>query len=200
MKLVVVESSELGDRAAAVVRDGIDSGAVRVLGVATGSSPIPVYRSLAARRPRRIDEVVMFALDEYLGLPAAHPQSFRSFLDREFVRPLALDPARLHVPDGMAVDPERECRDFEILIDRAGGIDLQLLGIGSNGHIGFNEPGSSAASRTRVAALAPRTRADNARFFPSPADVPTRCLTQGLATILAADGSDHEPHRGSVHG
>jgi glucosamine-6-phosphate deaminase len=184
---ILVTDSDPGVDAAAVVRDGIESGVVRVLGVATGSSPLPLYRELAARPPRRIDEVEFFALDEYLGLPAGHPQSYRSFLERELMRPLGLDPARLHVLDGTAADGERECAGFERTMAAAGGVDLQILGIGSNGHIGFNEPGSSPLSRTRVAALSARTRTDNARFFAGTADeVPTHCLTQGLATILEA--------------
>jgi glucosamine-6-phosphate deaminase len=171
--------------AAALVRDGVDSGSVRVLGVATGSSPLPLYRELARRPPRRISEVEFFALDEYVGLPAVHPQSYRSFLERELMRPLGLDGARLHVLDGMATDVEREAADFECAMAAAGGVDLQILGIGSNGHIGFNEPGSSPRSRTRMAELTTSTRADNARFFAGTGeDVPTHCLTQGLATIL----------------
>lgn len=188
MNILVTDSgSEPGVVAAALVRDGIDSGAVHVLGVATGSSPLPLYRELARRPPRRIAEVEFFALDEYVGLPATHPQSYRSFLERELMRPLGLDGSRLHVLDGMATDVEREAADFERAMAAAGGVDLQILGIGSNGHIGFNEPGSSPLSRTRMAELTPTTRADNARFFAGTGDeVPTHCLTQGLATILEA--------------
>ncbi len=168
------------------MRAGIESGAVRVLGVATGSSPLPLYRAIRAPRPQSIDDVEFFALDEYVGLPPGHPENYRVFLERELVHPLGLDPARLHVLDGGAADPDAECRGFEAALGAAGGVDLQILGIGSNGHIGFNEPGSSPTSRTRLTALAERTRADNARFFDTLGSVPTHCLTQGLGTILEA--------------
>jgi glucosamine-6-phosphate deaminase len=186
MRVVVASADALGEIAAAIVRDGVEDGTIRVLGVATGSSPLPLYRALAADRPRGLDAVELFALDEYVGLPPGHPESYRTFLEREVVAPLGLDGARLHVLDGAAPDAVAECARFERSIRAAGGVDLQILGIGSNGHIGFNEPGTPPESRTRLAELARRTREDNARFFPSLSDVPTHCLTQGLGTILEA--------------
>ncbi len=107
-------------------------------------------------------------------------------LERDVVGPLRMDPANVHVPDGAAADLAAACADYEARIAATGPVDLQILGIGANGHIGFNEPTSSFASRTRIKTLAPKTRADNARFFDSPDQVPMHCLTQGLGTILDA--------------
>lgn len=163
-----------------------------VLGLATGSSPLPVYEAL---RPHAalLRDVRGFALDEYVGLPAGHPESYRAVIEREVVAPLSLDPARVRVPgDDLAEGPQREAslaeagERYEAAIAAAGGVDLQLLGIGATGHIGFNEPGSSFASRTRVKTLTEQTRRDNARFFAAPDEVPLHCITQGLGTILAA--------------
>lgn len=162
-----------------------------VLGVATGSSPLAIYDELARRvAAGELDTsgVSAFALDEYVGLPPAHPESYAATIHRTVTEPLRLDPARVHVPDGMADDIPAACVAYEQAIRDAGGVDLQILGIGSNGHIGFNEPSSSLASRTRIKTLSATTRADNARFFDEPGDgeVPRHCITQGLGTILDA--------------
>jgi glucosamine-6-phosphate deaminase len=155
-----------------------------VLGLATGSTPLTTWSALAARACD-LSAVRGFALDEYVGLPAGHPQSYRSVITREVVEPLGLTPSLVQVPaeDGPI---ETAGDDYESAIVAAGGIDLQILGIGSTGHIGFNEPGSSFASLTRVKTLTKQTRRDNARFFPSLDGVPTHCITQGLGTILRA--------------
>lgn len=159
-----------------------------VLGLATGSTPLPVYAALAARAGRLpLAKVSGFALDEYVGLPAEHPESYRSVITREVVEPLGLDPERVHVPDGSSDTIQTAGAAYERAIVAAGGIDLQLLGVGTDGHIGFNEPGSSFASLTRVKTLTEQTRRDNARFFASPDDVPMHCITQGLGTILRAE-------------
>ena len=158
-----------------------------VFGVATGSTPLHVYRALANRaRPGTLDHVSCFALDEYVGLPHGHPESYREVIDREVTLSLGLRRNQVHVPDP---DPEglpHAGSDYDRAIREAGGVDLQILGIGTNGHIGFNEPGSSLASRTRVKTLAHSTREDNARFFGSVDDVPLHCITQGIGTILEA--------------
>lgn len=160
-----------------------------VLGLATGSSPIPVYDELIARHR---DGVVSFGaasaflLDEYVGLPAGHPESYRAVIERAFTARVDLDPDHVHGPDGDAVDIVAACRDYEARIAAAGGVELQLLGVGSDGHIGFNEPSSSLSSRTRLKSLTQRTREDNARFFGSIDDVPRHVLTQGVGTILDA--------------
>lgn len=159
-----------------------------VLGLATGDTPLPVYRALAERVRSGLDlsRVRGFALDEYVGLPASHPQSYHSVIGNEVVKPLGLDPAGVHVPDGRPLGIETAGERYEAALLASGGIDLQLLGIGTDGHIGFNEPGSSFASLTRVKTLTRQTRADNARFFDSIDDVPVHSITQGLGTILRA--------------
>jgi glucosamine-6-phosphate deaminase len=158
-----------------------------VLGLATGSTPLPVYEALpSALAGIDVSRVRGFALDEYVGLDPAHPESYRSVIHREVIEPLGLDPARIRVPNGSLDGVERAGADYEAAILEAGGVDLQLLGIGTDGHIGFNEPGSSFASLTRVKTLTQQTRDDNARFFDSVDDVPMHCITQGLGTILRA--------------
>lgn len=158
-----------------------------VLGLATGSTPLPVYEAL---RPRiegvDVRHVRGFALDEYVGIDPAHPESYRSVITREVVEPLGLTPGLIRTPNGSRDGIEHAGADYERAIEEAGGIDLQILGIGTDGHIGFNEPGSSFASRTRVKTLTRQTREDNARFFDSIDDVPRHCITQGIGTILRA--------------
>jgi glucosamine-6-phosphate deaminase len=189
MHVVIVEDQEaLGQAAASVVLDRLGAAPGLVLGVATGSSPLPVYRALAEARRSGVDfsEVRCVALDEYLGLAADDPASYHSFVRREIAGPLGITPDHVLVPDGAAADPDAACLAYEAAILGLGGVDVQLLGVGRNGHVGFNEPGSSLTSRTRVALLSTTTRSDNARFFADPEDVPTQCLTQGLGTILEA--------------
>lgn len=158
------------------------------LGVATGSTPLPVYEALRAHAARGVDfsRMTAFALDEYVGLPAGHPESYRAVVDREVVTPLGMDAASVHVPDGSLEGIETAGERYEQALLDHGGVDLQLLGIGRTGHLGFNEPGSSFGSLTRVKTLTEQTRIDNARFFNSLDDVPIHCVTQGLGTILRA--------------
>jgi glucosamine-6-phosphate deaminase len=125
-------------------------------------------------------------LDEYVGLPQGHPESYTEVIRRTVTEPLGLDPARVHVPGGWAADLVGAGEAYEQAIAAAGGIDVQILGIGQNGHVGFNEPGSSLGSRTRSKVLTSTTRSDNARFFESLEQVPIRCMTQGLGTIMDA--------------
>ena len=192
--LVLPTPVEAARRAAQVVLDGL-AAARRdepALGLATGSSPLGLYAELArAVHEGRLDltRTRGFALDEYVGLPVGHPQSYREVLLREVCGPLGLPADRLHVPDGSGADEaalDAAAGEYERLIHEAGGIDVQILGIGANGHLGFNEPGSALTSRTRVKRLSDRTRSDNARFFTGPDDVPTHCVTQGLGTMLEA--------------
>lgn len=158
-----------------------------VLGLATGSSPLGVYRELAARVSSgslTLAQCRAFLLDEYVGLPVAHDQSYRSVIAHELVQHVDLDPSHVDGPDGNADDLSAACASYEQAIRDAGGVDLQLLGVGSEGHIAFNEPGSSLGSRTRIKTLTEQTRRDNARFFGGDLDaVPRHCLTQGIATI-----------------
>lgn len=159
-----------------------------VLGLATGSSPLAVYDELRRRRREQglsFRSATGFLLDEYVGLSRDHPQRYRSVIERELLSGLDFAEGAVRGLDGMAADLGAECARYEASIAATGGVDLQILGIGSNGHIAFNEPGSSLASRTRVERLTPQTRRDNARFFDDdPQAVPPTCLTQGLATIL----------------
>ena len=161
-----------------------------VLGLATGSSPLAVYAELGRRVAAgrlTLAGGSAFMLDEYVGLPADHPQRYRNVIEAEFVRRVDLPGSRVHGPDGLAVDIPAACAAYEAAIADAGGIDLQILGVGTDGHIAFNEPGSSLASRTRIKTLTAQTRRDNARFFGGNVDaVPTHCLTQGIGTIMAA--------------
>lgn len=189
--VVLPTADDVGRYAAGLIEDLVSTQTSTVLGIATGSSPLPIYRALSrARSPHDSDRyggVSAFALDEYVGLERGHPQSYRSVIDRDFTEPLGLNPLAVHVPDGNADNLDAECRAYEQCIADAGGIDLQILGIGDNGHIGFNEPLSSFSSRTRVAPLAVQTREANARFFENDLkQVPELCITQGIATVLAA--------------
>ncbi|GEO96171.1 glucosamine-6-phosphate deaminase [Kocuria turfanensis] len=187
--IVLPTAADVDVRAADLVAEQVVHRPDTVLGVATGSSPLGTYRELARRQTEGsldLSKLLCFALDEYVGLPASDPAAYAEVLGREVAGPFGLPPSRVRVPDGSRRDLEQACRDYEEAIGAAGGIDLQLLGIGANGHIGFNEPTSSLSSRTRVKALSARTRADNARFFDDPADVPSHCVTQGLGTILEA--------------
>lgn len=162
-----------------IIENLLRSGGLRNLGVATGSSPSPVYREMA-RRNLDLSDVTLFALDEYIGLPEGHPESYRSVVEREVAVPLGVPINQVNLPDG--THPEA----YDDLIASHGGVDLQILGIGRNGHIGFNEPGSSFRSHTRVVELDESTREANARFFDSLADVPQCSVTQGIGTILNA--------------
>lgn len=158
-----------------------------VLGLATGGTPVGCYNELIRlHRQGDLDfsGVTTFNLDEYLGLPKEHPQSFYSFMHQNFFDHVNVDRAHVHLPDGMAPNPIEACEQYERQIVAAGGIDLQLLGIGSDGHIAFNEPGSSLASRTRVKTLCEETVRDNARFFGSEAEVPKLSVTMGVGSIL----------------
>lgn len=190
MEVIVLPTADtVADHAAAIIAQVVRRKPDAVLGVATGSSPLGSYERLAdaaARGELDFSRASAFALDEYVGLPASHPESYHSVIRRTVTEPLGMDPARVHVPDGEAADVEAACEAYEAAIVRAGGVDVQLLGIGANGHIGFNEPTSSFASRTRIKTLTPQTRADNARFFGSLDEVPTHCITQGLGTIMDA--------------
>jgi glucosamine-6-phosphate deaminase len=160
-----------------------------LLGVATGSTPLPVYEALAAKvRSGAVDasRARIAQLDEYVGLPAEHPESYRSVLRRQVLGPLGIPATAFMGPDGTAKDIPVACAAYDEALAAAGGVDLQLLGIGTDGHIGFNEPCSSLASRTRIKTLTEQTRVDNARFFSGLDEVPHHVITQGIGTILQA--------------
>jgi glucosamine-6-phosphate deaminase len=173
----------VADHIAGLIRSNPET----VLGLATGSTPLPVYEALRSRLEGvDLSRVRGFALDEYVGIDPAHPESYRSVITREVVEPLGLNPELIRTPDGTPEGIEHHGEEYDEAIRDAGGIDLQILGIGTDGHIGFNEPGSSFSSITRVKTLTEQTRRDNARFFDSIDDVPMHCITQGLGTILRA--------------
>jgi glucosamine-6-phosphate deaminase len=170
---------------ARVIRDKPDA----VLGLATGSTPLPMYRELVRmHREQGLDfsRVTTFNLDEYVGLAATHPASYHAFMEEHFFSHVNVARDRIHIPDGMTKHVPAFCAHYEERIRAAGGIDIQVLGIGGDGHIGFNEPSSSLASRTRIKTLTAQTRRDNARFFKSLDEVPLHVITMGVGTIMDA--------------
>ncbi len=190
MKIVICKSvEELGRLAATRIAEVVRAKPRPVLGLATGSTPLPTYRELI--RLHR-EEGLSFAatgtfnLDEYVGLAPDHAQSYRRFMQENLFDSIDIDPANTHVPDGRAADIEDHCAAYERMIAAAGGIDCQVLGIGSNGHVGFNEPGTPIESRTHRVGLTDVTRQDNARFFETIDEVPTEAITMGIGTILEA--------------
>lgn len=189
MRIVVsARPEEAGEAAALRVLQRLSASSGRILGVATGSSPRPLYRALAAAVVAGSDlsDIRGFALDEYIGLPREHPESYHSIVERDIAVPLGLRPGAITVPDGQAADPAAAAAAYDAAIAEAGGVDVQILGIGANGHIGFNEPGSPRDSRTRAVRLEESTRRANSRFFPRIDQVPTHAITQGVSTILEA--------------
>jgi glucosamine-6-phosphate deaminase len=183
--VIVADAAAGGEISADAVAALVGRKPDAVLGLATGSSPLSSYAAIA-RRGLDLTRVRGFALDEYVGLPKGHPESYRSVITRDVVEPLGMTPALVRVPGDDGGPLEGAGERYEADLIASGGVDIQLLGIGGSGHIGFNEPGSSFGSLTRIKTLTERTRADNARFFSSPEEVPMHCLTQGLGTILRA--------------
>jgi glucosamine-6-phosphate deaminase len=188
--VILADAKEIGGVAADAIASLLSGKPDAVLGLATGSSPLAIYDELAARCDAGLisfRQARGFTLDEYVGLSADHPERYRNVIDRVFVSRIDVAPGAVHGPDGLAADIPAACASYENAIREAGGVDLQILGIGTDGHIAFNEPGSSLASRTRIKTLTRQTRIDNARFFGGDVEsVPTHCLTQGLATIMEA--------------
>ncbi|MFC6285798.1 glucosamine-6-phosphate deaminase [Nocardioides sp. GCM10027113] len=191
MEVVIVpDAAAVGATAAGAVAALAARTPGAVLGLATGSSPSTLYGELARRVAAgelSLAGCRAFLLDEYVGLPADHPQRYRNVIEAAVVARTDLPTARVQAPDGLAEDLVAAGHAYEHAIAAAGGVDLQVLGVGTDGHIAFNEPGSSLASRTRVKTLTEQTRRDNARFFGGSVEaVPRHCLTQGIGTILEA--------------
>lgn len=190
MEVVIAPAEELAVLAADAIEALLRRNPATVLGLATGSSPLRVYDELARRHEEdglAFERARGFMLDEYVGLPADHPQRYRNVIETEIASRVAWPADQVLGPDGLAEDLPAACAAYERAIADAGGVDLQILGIGTDGHIAFNEPGSSLASRTRIKTLTRQTRVDNARFFGDDVEqVPTHCLTQGLGTIMDA--------------
>jgi len=160
-----------------------------VLGLATGGTPRPMYAELVRlHRSENLDfkRVSTFNLDEYVGLGPDHPCSYHKFMAENFFDHVNIPPSQIHIPDGLASDVAAFCQDYEAAIRSAGGIDLQILGIGEEGHIGFNEPSSSLSSRTRIKTLTQKTLDANKRFFAPGEAVPRHVITMGVGTIMEA--------------
>jgi len=186
----VATPEEMGKQAAAVIAAGMRAKPHFVLGLATGSTPIPLYQELIRLHKEEgldFSTTITFNLDEYVGLEPTHDQSYRYFMNEQLFDHININKANTHVPNGLAEDLEGHCLAYEMMIDDVGGIDCQVLGIGGNGHLAFNEPGSSLASRTRPLDLTENTIKDNSRFFEKVEDVPTRAVTMGIGTILEAE-------------
>lgn len=188
MKVIKVKDyDELSYQAASYFLEKIKNNPNIVLGLATGSSPIGMYQLLIKDHQENgtsYQHIVTFNLDEYIGLDGENESSYQYFMNEQLFDHIDINRANVHIPNGKAEDSEKECEFFEQKIKDYGGIDLQLLGIGSNGHIGFNEPGTSFQSRTHVIELTEKTRIDNSRFFEKFEDVPTHAITMGIGTIM----------------
>jgi len=190
MQVIIKDTYEgMNRESAEIIRDAIHLKPNLVLGLATGSTPIGTYRELIRMyEAGELDfsKVITFNLDEYVGLPTTHKQSYYYFMHENLFNHININPMNVHVPSGVVTDFNRYCQWYEDEIKKAGGIDLQVLGIGSDGHIGFNEPGTSLASRTSVVTLTEETIRDNSRFFDHEEDVPRFAITMGVGTIMEA--------------
>jgi len=191
MEIIIRQDADAASHAAArVVARLVREKPNAVIGLATGSTPLMLYRELVRMHKEEgldFGEISTFNLDEYVGLEKEHQQSYHSFMWENLFSQINIKPENVHIPDGMAADIPASCAVYEQAVIDAGGIDLQVLGIGSDGHIGFNEPTSSFASRTRIKTLTQQTVADNARFFDGDeSKVPHHCITMGIGTIMDA--------------
>lgn len=188
---IIKTSSEqqFNETGAGIIASLLQSNPRAILGLATGSTPVGVYEKLIELYKEgsvSFKQASSYNLDEYIGLPADHPESYRRFMDEKLFNHIDIVPENTHVPSGTAADPEQAAKDYAKLLDEAGQIDLQLLGLGHNGHIGFNEPGEELTGPPHVVKLEERTRLANARFFNSIDEVPTHALTMGIGSILQA--------------
>lgn len=190
MLVEVVENYDaVSRRAAEIVSQQIRRKPDSVVGFATGSTPLGVYKILIESHDEKgldFSKITTFNLDEYVGLAPQHPQSYHYFMWENLFKHVNVTPSRVFIPHGMADDIEYFCEWYERQIKEAGGIDLQIVGIGANGHLAFNEPGSSLGSKTRIKTLTAKTVRDNARFFDDPAEVPRLAITMGIGTIMEA--------------
>ncbi|MDO8549162.1 MAG: glucosamine-6-phosphate deaminase [Ignavibacteria bacterium] len=187
--LVIIKKNyeEMSSEAAKIVADRLRKKPNLVLGLATGSTPLGMYKELIRMNKEEgldFSKVTTFNLDEYVGLPPSHDQSYHYFMYENFLNHINIDKRFTHVPHGMAKDITAFCEWYENRIKELGGIDIQILGIGANGHIAFNEPGSSLGSRTRIKTLTGKTRKDNARFFEKMDEVPKYAITMGVGTVM----------------
>ncbi len=192
MEIVICKNKEEASRlAAGIITDAVKKNPKIVLGLATGSTPVPMYNEMAkAVKAKKVSYklVKTWNLDEYEGLAGTHEQSYRYFMNENLFKKIDIKLSNTHVLNGLAKDPDKECAKYEDQIKKAGGIDIQVLGIGSDGHIAFNEPGTSLSSRTSVVYLTPSTIKDNAKLFfnGNMDEVPKRALSMGVGTICEA--------------
>ncbi|MUK89076.1 glucosamine-6-phosphate deaminase [Ornithinibacillus sp. L9] len=207
----VKDYEEMSQKACSLLLDVVENERKPVLGLATGSTPEGLYRNLIEKYEQHevtFEDTTTFNLDEYVGLAKDDPNSYRYFMNEKLFKHINIQDENTHVPSGVAEDPKQECKDYEQLIQEADRIDIQILGLGLNGHIGFNEPGTSFSSRTHVVELDESTRNANARFFDSIDDVPTQAITMGIETImesksiilLVSGANKAEPLARLVHG
>jgi len=203
MKFIIARDyQEMSAMGAEVIIDQINKKPDTVLGLATGSTPLGTYNLLidACKKGLDFSKVVTFNLDEYWGLPPYHPQSYNYFMNKNLFDHINILKAHTHIPSGQCADPEEECRRYDSMIENMGGIDLQVLGIGRNGHIGFNEPAESLKLNTHLTSLTEDTIEANSRFFNSINEVPKKAITMGIGSImkakkiiLLASGKDKAP-------
>lgn len=190
MNLIEVKDyEEMSAKAAEYLVNKVRTSPKITLGLATGGTPEGTYRNIIEDHRHNhtsYHHVTTFNLDEYVGLSGDHPNSYRYFMNKNLFDHIDIQKSNTYVPRGDAHDIQKECLDYEKLLENKGGIDLQLLGIGSNGHIGFNEPGTPFDSKTHLVELAPSTREANARYFSSPEQVPTQAISMGISTIMKA--------------
>jgi len=189
MLSIFPNAAAIADYVSAILVERVAREPEAVLGLATGGTMEPVYaRFVAQAQQRRLDvsRLTSFNLDEYVGLSSDHPKSYAAYMQQHLFRHLSFSSSRLHLPNGLAPDLETHSREYSLRLQECGNIDLQLLGVGGNGHIGFNEPGTPFDSRCHVVELSERTRVDNSRFFEGNAMVPTLAITMGMYEILQA--------------
>lgn len=190
MKILIKNNDEkMSKEAAKIIINQINIKSNSVIGFATGGTPLGLYKELIiAYNEDNLDftQMITFNLDEYVGLPKSHEQSYNKFMWDNLFNHINVKKENVNIPDGMVSDPEGFCKEYEKKIEEVGGIDIQILGIGRNGHIAFNEPGSEFDSRTRVVRLTEETIKDNSIFFEDIHDVPTKAITMGLGTIMEA--------------
>lgn len=180
---------ELNEAGAGILTGLVQTNPKAVLGLATGGTPVGIYEEIVRTFRKGMvsfKSATTFNLDEYVGIPEDHPESYHAYMRKHLFDHVDLDPRRTHIPNGNAKDLERECARYNQLLEDAKQIDLQLLGLGHNGHIGFNEPDHALISGTHIVKLREETRRANARFFNSLDEVPTHALTMGVGTILKA--------------
>lgn len=188
MKIIKTKDyAEMSQKACERIVDRLATLENPVLGLATGSTPEGLYECLIEKNKAKevsFENVTTFNLDEYIGLDADHPNSYHYFMDDNFFKHIDISPENTYLPNGVATNLKQECADFEQLIQKSGGIDLQILGLGTNGHIAFNEPGSKFEGRTDIVDLAQETLDANARFFDSIEEVPTQAVSMGIGSIM----------------